>query len=288
MSIHRARRRCSYLIASSAAALSISVAPVPSAQAVPWAELLFRGIQVIQLSNISEKQEVQIGKQIDQQVKKQMRVYRDPAINSYVKQVGQRLVAANQDSDIPYTFQVIRSSSVNAFATTGGYVYVTTGLLAAADNEAQLASVIGHEMGHIESHHLVEQMRQTAITRGLASAAGLDQNVVASLGLELALNRPQSRQAELEADQIGLQLLRSAGYAESAAPAFMKKLLTRSSSVPTFLSTHPAVPDRIEELEESRQADSANGCDQAVNARTCGLDTGFYQQNVRYRLAGRT
>lgn len=286
MLTHPAKRYYSHLLASSAVALSISVTPLP-AQAIPWAELLFRGIQVIQLSNVSEEQEVRIGRQIDGQVKRQMQLYRDPVINSYVKRVGQRLTAANQESDIPYTFQVVRSSSVNAFATTGGYVYVTTGLLAAADNEAQLASVIGHEMGHIESHHLVEQMRQTAITRGLASAAGLDQNVVASLGLELALNRPQSRQDELEADQIGLELLRSAGYAESAAPAFMQKL-NRSSSTPTFLSTHPAVPDRIEELEESRRPDSANGCDQAANARTCGLDTSFYQQTVRNRLTGRT
>lgn len=284
MSIHRARHRCSRLLAASIAALSISVAPSPSVQAASLFELLLRGVQIIQLSNVSGKQEVQIGRQIDRNLQRQMRFYRDPGINNYVKRVGQRLAAGKKRADIPYKFQVVRSSSINAFATTGGYVYVTTGLLEAADNEAQLASVIGHEMGHIESHHLMEQMRQTAITRGLASAAGIDQNVAANIGLELAVNRPRSRQDEFEADQIGLRLMRAAGYAESAAPEFMRKLLRQGSSTPTFLSTHPGVSDRVKALQRSGQADSLKGCDQAAKAQTCGLDTSFYNQQVRNRL----
>lgn len=284
MSIHRARRRCSYILASSVAALSISVAPSPPVQAASLFELLLRGVQIIQLSNVSGKQEIQIGKQIDRQMQRQMQFYRDSNINDYVKRVGQRLAAGKKRTDIPYKFQVVRSSSVNAFATTGGYVYVTTGLLEAADNEAQLASVIGHEMGHIESRHLIEQMRQTAITRGLASAAGIDQNVAANIGLELALNRPRSRQDEFEADQVGLRLMRAAGYAESASPEFMKKLLRRGSSVPTFLSTHPAVPDRIEALEKLVQSSSGNSCKQNPQASSCGLNEYAYKQSVRNRL----
>ncbi len=287
MSIHRVRRRCSYLIASSAAALSISVAPPPPAQALPWFDLLFRGIQIIQLSNVSDKQEVQIGRQINQQLQKGqggVRFYQNSAVNEYVKRVGQRLATTSQRSDVPYTFQVVRDSRVNAFATTGGYVYVTTGLLAAADNEAQLASVVAHEIGHIESRHLIEQMRQTAIARGLTTAAGLNQNVAANIGLELALFRPNSREDEFEADQIGLRLLRQSGYAESAAPEFMKKLLKQGSSTPAFLSTHPAVPDRIEELEEEIQSSSGNSCEQSPQTLSCGLNQFTYKQNVRDRL----
>lgn len=276
---HRVRRHS--LLISSAAALSISLGSLAPAQAAPLFDLLFRGIQVIQLSNVSERQEVQIGKQINSQVLRQMRLHQDPEISQYVNQVGKRLAANSKRS---YTFQVVENKAVNAFATTGGYVYVTTGLLKAADNEAQLASVIGHEMGHIESRHLIEQMRQTAVSRGLVTAAGLDRNTVANIGVDLALSRPRSRQDEYEADQIGLRLLRQAGYAESAAPAFMRKLLRGGSSGPAFLSTHPAVPSRVTALEKAGQPGS---CIQASRAFACGLDNNYYQQKVRDRLASR-
>lgn len=272
-------RRHSLLI-SSVAALSISLGSLAPAQARPaFFDLLFRGIQVIQLSNVSERQEVQIGQQINSQVLRQMRLHQDPEITQYVDQVGKRLAANSKRS---YTFQVVEDKAVNAFATTGGYVYVTTGLLKTADNEAQLASVLAHEMGHIESRHLIEQMRQSALSRGLITAAGLDRNTVANIGVDLALNRPLSRQDEYEADQIGLKLVRQAGYAESAAPAFMRKLLRGGSSGPTFLSTHPAVPSRLAALEKVVQSGS---CSQASQAFTCGLDNNYYQQKVRDRLA---
>ncbi|MFB2771184.1 M48 family metalloprotease [Pelatocladus sp. BLCC-F211] len=121
----------------------------------------------------------------------------------------------------------------------GGYVYVTTGLLKAADNEAQLASVIAHEIGHIASRHAIEQMRETAIARGVATAAGLERSTAVQIGVDLALQRPNSREDEFEADRKGLRTLGRAGYAESAMIAFMQKLLQKRS-LPTFLSTHPA------------------------------------------------
>jgi len=270
---HRIRRRCSSVIIASTATLSVAIGVPAPAEAIPWLPLILRGVELIQLSNISERQETKIGQQINNQLLRQgMDLYEDPAINQYVNQVGQRLAA---QSDRTYKFQVVKDKSVNAFATTGGYVYVTTGLLKAADNEAQLASVISHEMGHIESRHLIEQMQQTALSRGLVTAAGLDRNVAANLGVELAFNRPRSRQDEYEADQAGLRYLRQAGYAESAAPEFMKKL---KSSAPTFLSTHPAPPDRVEALERAVKSDNRN-C-----ARACGLDSAFYKQKVHSRL----
>lgn len=274
---HRVRRRCSSVLISSAAVLSVSVGIPTPAQAFSVFDLLFQGIQLIQLSNISQRQEVQIGQQINSQLLRQgMKLYQDPVVNQYVNQVGQRLAT---NSDRTYKFQVVKDKSVNAFATTGGYVYVTTGLLNAADNEAQLASVIGHEMGHIESRHLIEQMQQTALSRGLITAAGLDRNQAANIGVELAFNRPQSRKDEYEADQIGLKLLSKADYAESAAPEFMKKLLKKGSSVPTFLSTHPAPPARVEALEEAVKSDDRS-C-----GRACGLDNNDYQQKIRSRVA---
>lgn len=278
------RRWLSLLLAIGTALALILHFPAPT-QAIPWRDLLFRGIQAIQLSRLSDRQEVEIGQQINAQLLSQgLELYREPGINRYVDRVGQRLAGASSRKNLPYTFQVVRDSSINAFATMGGYVYVTTGLLTAADNEAQMASVIGHEIGHIERRHLVEQMQQAAVTRGLASAAGLSRSTVAALGLELAINRPRSRKDEFEADQVGLRLLRQANYATGAMPEFMRKLLNRSS-VPTFLSTHPAVPDRIAALEEAIRKNQNNVCDRDRLTPECGLNNNTYQQRVRDRLS---
>ncbi len=190
----RYRRRWFYPLLSLVVALGISVGSPRISQAIPWSDLILRGVQVIQLSNISDKEEVQLGKQINQQLlSSEFQLYRNPDVNRYVEQIGQRLVPWSDRPNIPYTFQVVENDSVNAFATMGGFVYVTTGLLKTADNEAQLAGVIGHEIGHIASRHSVEQMRETAIAGGVASVAGLDRNVAVNIGVELALPPNQLR-----------------------------------------------------------------------------------------------
>ena len=138
----------------------------------------------------------------------------------------------------------------------GGKVYVTTGLMQAADNEAQLASVIGHEIGHNEERHLVEQLRKRMITEGIVVATtGSSRNQLANLGLDVLVNRPQSRGDEYEADQVGLRILRQANYATSAMPAFMMKLLS-SNRRTTLFDTHPAVPARINALNRAIQSGS--------------------------------
>jgi beta-barrel assembly-enhancing protease len=280
---HRLRKGLTGLAISSAVALGVSVG-TPAAAQVPLFDLLFRGIQVIQLSNVSGRQEVQLGQQMNQQLLRQgMRVSQDAQLNRYVNQVGQRLAAKSGYTSIPYTFQVVNDPRVNAFATTGGYVYVTTGLMKAADNEAQLASVLAHEIGHISSRHLIEQMRQAAITRGLASAAGLNRSTAVNLGLELAVNRPRSRADEFEADRASVRMMREAGYAESASVAFMRKLLNQRST-PTFLSTHPAVGDRVGALERSIRSGPGNECTQSPTLAACGLSNASYGQQVKSRL----
>lgn len=255
----RYRRPWFYRLLSLMVALGIGVGSPHPSQAVPWFDLIRQGIQVIQLSNISDQEEVQLGKRINQQiVGREFQPYRALDVNRYVEQIGQRLAAKSDRPDIPYTFQVVKDNSVNAFATMGGYVYVTTGLLQAADNEAQLASVLAHEIAHITSRHAVEQMRETAIAGGIATAASLDRNVAVRLGVDLAVRRPHSRQDEFEADRRGLETLGRAGYAQSAMVAFMEKLLKEGRSLPTFLSTHPATSDRIAELKENINPQKAN------------------------------
>lgn len=273
----RYRRRLLYPLLSIVLALSLIVGTPQVSQALPWLNLIFQGIQVIQLSNISDRQEVQIAGQINQQlVSDQVQLYRNPQITRYVDEIGQRLAKGSKRPDIPYTFQVVKDKNINAFATMGGFVYLNTGLIAAADNEAQLASVIGHEIGHIVKRHSIQQMRQTAIARGLATAAGLDRNTLVNIGVELALQRPNSRKDEFEADQEGLYNMEQAGYAPSAMVAFMGKLLKAGGSVPTFLSTHPAASDRIAALEQAIDPAQANVGE--------GLNDKAYKNKIRALL----
>ncbi|HEY9851293.1 MAG TPA: M48 family metallopeptidase [Leptolyngbyaceae cyanobacterium] len=267
-------RRWFYPLLSLVVAVSVLVATPHPTPAVPWRDLLLRGVQVIQLSNISDRQEVQIGQQINAGlVGQEFRLYTNRQVNAYVDEVGQRIAAASDRPGIPYTFQVVQDNNVNAFATMGGYVYVTTGLLRTAENEAELASVLAHEVGHIASRHMVEQMRQTAISRGLASAAGLNGSTAVQLGLQLALDRPRSRKDELEADRRALQTITKAGYAQSAIVSFMEKLLEQGGSPPSFLSTHPATQDRIAALEKELDPTRATVGE--------GLNQASYRANIR-------
>jgi predicted Zn-dependent protease len=273
---YRSRRRLLYPLLSFVMTVSLVVGIAQASQASLF-DIILNGIQVIQLSNISNNQEVQIGKQINSElVGSEIRLYRNPEINRYVNDLGQRLAQHSKRPDIPYTFQVVNDKSINAFATMGGFVYVNAGLLAAADNEAQLASVMAHEIGHIAARHAIQQMRQAAVQQGIASAAGLDRNTLVNIGVKMALQLPNSRKDELQADQLGLQTLEKTGYAPSAMVAFMEKLLKAGGSVPTFLSSHPATQDRIKALQQA--------IDPATADRGAGLDTVAYKNKIRALL----
>jgi predicted Zn-dependent protease len=270
----RSQRRWLYPLLSCLVAVSIFASSPRPSQAIPWFDLIRQGVQVIQLSNVSDKEEIQLGKQINQQlVGREFQLYRNESVNGYVNQIGQRLAAKSDRPNLPYKFQIVESDSVNAFATAGGYVYVTTQLLKTADNEAELASVLGHEIGHITNRHLINQMRETAIAGGVATAAGMDRNRAVQIGVELALRRPNSREHEYEADSAGLRTLGRTGYAQSAMVSFMEKLLKQGGSGPTFLSTHPATKNRIVRLRKAIDPQQGN-----VGA---GLDRAVYKANIR-------
>ncbi len=266
-------RRWIYPLISVCVAASIWLTSLPATQAISLTELIFHGVRVLQLSTLSDRQEVAIGQQInDQMVGKEFKLYRNPRLTRYINDMGQRLAQTSDRPDIPYTFQVVDSDQVNAFATMGGFVYVNTGLVLAADNEAQLASVMAHEIAHIAGEHAVKQMREMAIAQGLASAAGVDQNLAVRIGVELALRRPHSREAEYEADLLGMRNMAKAGYAPQATIDFLAKLMGKGSP-PTFLSTHPATRDRIRTLQELLDPRLAN--------QGSGLNNGAYRQLVQ-------
>ena len=272
----RSKKRWLYGLLSVITALSLSLGVPKPTYAISWLEILLRGAQIFQLSNMSDSQEIKLGKQIDEQLIKggSISLYRGKEINRYVNEIGQRLAQQSDRPNIPYTIRVVNDKNINAFATMGGHIYFNTGLLTEASNEAELASVMGHEIGHIVGRHAIKQMRQRAISQGLLSAAGLDQSAAVQIGVELALSRPNSREDELQADQLGLANLQRVGYAPSGMISFMEKLLQKQgSSVPTFLSTHPATSSRIQAL------------DQAIDPATANVGNGLNNQAYQNKIS---
>ncbi len=217
---------------------------------------LFRNaVRYVQISSISNEEEVEIGKQINQKLlNQQYQLYNNTQTQEYVDSIGQELVASSNSRDIPYTFQVVASDAVNAFATPGGFVYVTSGLVKEADNQAQLASVIAHEIAHINKRHSIENLKQAVIAQGIAETTGVSTNTLAQIGYQLAIDLPQSREYEYEADRVGLEILQQAGYPPIAFVNFLEQL--EGGGQPEFLRTHPTNSNRIEaltqEIESSR------------------------------------
>ena len=243
-------RRVALGLAGLIMAIGLNVGTAQPSQA-GWLDLFFSGIRVLQLSNLSDDQEVDLGSGINAQLinSRQIRLHKDSTLNTYVNDIGQRLAEVSDRPSIPYTFQIVADNAVNAFATMGGYVYVTTGLMAEADTEAELASVIGHEIGHIAGKHAVQQMRQAAITQGITGALGVNRDRLVNIGTQIALQLPASRSDEYEADRHGFFTMGRAGYDQSDMVSFMQKLI-RQGSPPEFLSTHPNAANRVTELEK--------------------------------------
>ncbi len=272
------RKRIFYSTVSILTALTVAFATPQTTYALSWIDLILRGVQVIQLSTISDSNEVSLGKQINQQVASQYPLSNNQRLTRYIDEIGQRLAKTSSRPDIPYTFQVVNDKSINAFATMGGFVYMNTGLITKAENEAELAGVIAHEIGHIAARHSINQMKEQAIAQGLVSAAGLDRNTAVQLGLQVGFKLPRSRGDELEADELGLKNLIKAGYAPIGMVTFFDKLMKAQSSgaPPSFLSTHPATEDRIDRLESM--------IDPATAKQGNGLNSQAYKAKIQSLL----
>ncbi len=267
------QRRWFYSCISALTVGMITIGQPQVGQATDWMQILIQGAQIVQLSNVSDAQEASLGAETNRAIlSDKVRLSQNPVVNNYVNQIGQRLARTSARPNIKYTFQVVEDDAINAFATMGGFVYVNTGLVKAADNEAQLAGVIGHEIGHITGRHSLQRIKQSAITQGLSSLAGLDRDTIVQMGVQLALTLPNSRQDEYDADRRGLTNMIQTGYAPMAMPEFMKKL-SRGNSAPEFLSSHPAVSERVANLQKMIPA--------AYKNRTDGLNASTYKQNLR-------
>ncbi len=243
-------------------------------QGIPWPVLLQRGLEILQWSQLSDRQEVHLGQQIHQHLlAREFVAHADPEVQRYVTEIGQRLVAVSERPHLPYEFTVVRSPQVNAFATMGGFVYVTTGLLKTVANEAQLAGVLGHEIAHVAQRHLVRQWQELAVAQGLSTLLGTDGSRLNALVVELALRRPRSREQELAADRGSLNYLLRTGYDPRGLLEFLTKLQSQGSP-PAFLSTHPAPQTRLLALRQHLPAQASG----------TGTDPQTYRQRVLDRL----
>lgn len=237
---------------------------------LPAAALLLAGCSMNaatgsnQFSLISEAQEIQMGRDNDAQVIAQIGLYQDAALQSYVQQLGARLAALTERPGLPWTFRVVDDAAVNAFALPGGFVYVTRGLLAHVRSEAQLASVVGHEIGHVTARHSVTQLsRQQLAQFGLAIGGALSPVVarygqVAGAGLGV-LFLAYSRADETQADDLGLRYMVRGRWEPREMPEVFTMLERVSDAegggrVPNWLATHPAPGNRREHILQSISA----------------------------------
>ncbi|HEX5434734.1 MAG TPA: M48 family metallopeptidase [Candidatus Angelobacter sp.] len=207
----------------------------------------------------SIEKQVAMGRQYAQQVESQSKLITDPVVTEYVNRIGQNLVR-NSDAQVPFTIKVIDSDVINAMALPGGFFYVNSGLILAADEEAELAGVMAHEIAHVAACHIAREQSRS----NLASLATLPLIFVGgpigygayeASGLALPLTFLKfSRGFEADADYLGIQYMYKTGYDPQAFLAFFEKIEALEKKKPGTLSkafdTHPQTPDRIEKSQE--------------------------------------
>jgi len=214
-----------------------------------------RNINKGSINFISLDKEIAMGRQLSAEIERQVKLIDDPTINEYVNRVGQNLVR-NSDAKVPFTIKVVESDEINAFALPGGFFYVNSGLILAADDESELAGVMAHEIAHVAARHGTEQASKAELIN-FASIPLIFMGGVGGFALRQAAGflipmqfLQFSRKDESEADYFGLQYLYRTGYDPGAAVSFFEKLQAKESakpgSVSKMFSTHPPTGDRIE------------------------------------------
>lgn len=257
---------------------------------------------------MSETSEIETGRKLDEEIGEKLGFYTEPKLQAYVTEVGQRLVRAGSPRSFAYSFKIVDMPEANAFASMGGFVYITRGMLAELNSEAELAGVLAHEIAHISHRHVPKQMTRAfgyqmlglgAMALG-ATLGNADNNLgKAPLGISAALMtilRSYSQEAELEADESGLLIMSQAGYDPRYLITFLRSLRARERLTGTgyhgMLATHPETAERIAKADIMAQLLAAEQApsdpkEDDYKSRLEGLPYGDRRERLRldlYRL----
>ena len=207
----------------------------------------------------SIERQVAMGRSYAQQIESQVKLVNDSVVTEYVNRIGQNLVR-NSDAQVPFTIKVIDSDVVNAMALPGGFFYVNSGLILAADEEAEMAGVMAHEIAHVSACHYGREMTRAQLLQMasiplifIGGAIGYGAYEASGLAIPMTFLK-FSRTFEAQADYLGVQYMYRAGYDPSAFVSFFEKIQAMEKKKPGTLSkafdTHPQTPDRIEKTQE--------------------------------------
>lgn len=239
---------------------------------------------------LTASEEAALGKKLLIQLRQQLPLVEDIALNYYLRSLGTRLLAAASGSSAPFTFLIVNDIQINAFATPGGIVVINSGLIDAAQNESELAAVLSHEISHVTQRHLARYYARSskwdlgttlgmiaAIVVGAHSPAVGEAALLASMAVNSTAKLSFSRDHEREADRIGTQILKQAGFDTAAMGRFFERLQAQSLSDPAvsteYLQTHPLPASRIADSFSLHQSDGVKDSRrfQLFKARTRGL-----------------
>ena len=203
----------------------------------------------------SLERQIALGKQVSMQVETQSKIINDPVVSEYINRLGQNIVR-NSDSQVPFTIKVIDSDDINAFALPGGFFYVNSGLILAADEEAELAGVMAHEIGHVAACHAARENTRANLAQMMTIplifiGGPIGYAAYEGAGLAVPLTFLKfSRGFEAQADYLGVQYMYKAGYDPQAFISFFEKVQAQEKKKPGTISkafeTHPQTPDRIQ------------------------------------------
>src|SRR5580765_6593843 len=229
--------------------------------------------------NVTEEEERKIGQDVSAKIRQRFGVVQNVPVHKYVTLVGLTLARQSERPGLPWTFVVLDTDGVNAFASPGGIVHITRGALALARNEAELAGVLGHEIGHVAHKHTVNAIKKSnAVKMGseAASARSSFLSGYANKAYEMVLENNFDRGDELDADKVGVDLAQKAGYKAASLGDFLERLDERNKNQAEkngLFASHPETKERIDKIRKQASASSGSA---VVEPR--------FKSNVKYQV----